>query len=281
MTKRQTIIQCLLLALLVGATPLAGAGGKLLGTPGVAQLEGAGGGGIVPWAQLAGYATQDEILANAFASHVSVSDYRLDATGAQINFFDRLELSYVRQTFTIDANDTEITQNVAGAKLRLFGDLIYSPGPVVSFGIQHKSLRDSDIAFALGADHDSGTDSSLAIAKAHLGGLAGLNSFWNLTVRSTEANQLGILGFGCPQSSCRDTLAEFAAAVYVQPSVAVGVEYRQKPDNLALPEDDWQDLFVAWFPNKHVSVTAAYVSLGEIAGQRNQTGWYLSFKGYL
>ena len=33
--------------------------GKLLGTPGVSQVEGSAGGGLVPWAQLAGYASED------------------------------------------------------------------------------------------------------------------------------------------------------------------------------------------------------------------------------
>jgi len=47
-----------------------------------------------------------------------------------------------------------------------------------------------------------------------------------------------------------------------------------------LGEQDWKDLFVAWMPNKHVSVTAAYLDLGNIAGASDQTGWYLSVTGY-
>ena len=38
--------------------------GKLLGTPGVSQVEGSAGGGLVPWAQLAGYASDDEFAIN-------------------------------------------------------------------------------------------------------------------------------------------------------------------------------------------------------------------------
>ncbi|MBD3634096.1 MAG: DUF3034 family protein, partial [Methylophaga sp.] len=33
------------------------ADGKLIATPGVSQIHGAAGGGLVPWAQLAGYAS--------------------------------------------------------------------------------------------------------------------------------------------------------------------------------------------------------------------------------
>jgi hypothetical protein len=38
---------------------------------------------------------------------------------------------------------------------------------------------------------------------------------------------------------------------------------------------------VAWFPNKHFSVTLAYVDLGSIAAIDKQTGWYLSTMWYL
>ena len=69
--------------------------------------------------------------------------------------------------------------------------------------------------------------------------------------------------------------------------LAVGAEYRAKPDNLdesvlgsgALKEDDWSDLFLAWAPNKHLSITLAWVDLGRIAPAvqpRRQRGAYLS-----
>ena len=67
----------------------------------------------------------------------------------------------------------------------------------------------------------------------------------------------------------------------------MGIEFRAKPDNLnqsvlgtgALKEDDWKDVFIAWAPNKHFSLTAAWVDLGRIAPAlqpRRQTGSYLS-----
>ena len=59
---------------------------------------------------------------------------------------------------------------------------------------------------------------------------------------------------------------------------AAGVEYRTKPNNLGLKEDDWKDVFVAYALNKHLSVTAAYVDLGEIATFRNERGAYLSLQ---
>jgi hypothetical protein len=78
----------------------------------------------------------------------------------------------------------------------------------------------------------------------------------------------------------RSLQLEGSAALFLTDSIAAGVEYRQKPDNLGVfSEDDYQDVFVAWFPTKHLSVTAAGVDLGNIADHDNQRGWYLSLQG--
>ena len=255
------------------------ASGKLLATPGVSQVEGSAGGGIVPWAQLAGYASDDEIAINGFCSRADVSDYRLDVCGAQLNIYDRVEFSYAEQRFEVPALNTDIEQSVTGAKVRLYGDIVYSKWPQLSLGVQHKSLDDGSIANLLGAKDTSGTDVYLAASKLHLGALAGYNWFWNTTFRYSDANQLGLLGFGGPDSD-KELLFEASTAVFLTHQIAVGFEYREKSNNLGLGEQDWQDVFVAWFPNKYVSVTAAWLDLGSIAGAKEQTGWYLSVTGY-
>jgi hypothetical protein len=253
--------------------------GKLLATPGVSQIEGSGGGGIVPWAQLAGYASEDEFAVNGFCSRADVTDYSLDVCGAQINLFNRVELSYAQQNFAVPALDTEIEQAITGVKVRLYGDIVYSDWPQLTLGAQHKSLDDGTVATLVGAEDTSGTDIYLAASKLHLGAIAGYNWFWNITTRYSEANQLGLLGYGGANGS-EKLLFEGSTAIFLSREIAVGVEYRQKSNNLGLGEQDWQDLFVAWMPNKYVSVTAAYLDLGSIAGAPDQTGWYLSVTGY-
>ena len=273
-------VKCLLLGLLLSSSFSGLASeGKLLATPGVSQIEGSGGGGIVPWAQLAGYASEDEFSVNGFCSRADVTDYTLDVCGAQVNLFNRVELSYAQQRFDVPALDTEIEQSITGAKIRLYGDIVYSDWPQLSVGIQHKSLDDGAVATLVGAQDTSGTDYYLAASKLHLGAVGGLNWFWNVTTRYSEANQLGLLGYGGANDDAK-ILFEGSTAVFLSRSVAVGIEYRQKPNNLNLGEQDWKDLFVAWMPNKHVSVTAAYLDLGSIAGASDQTGWYLSVTGY-
>ena len=101
----------------------------------------------------------------------------------------------------------------------------------------------------------------------------------NATLRSTRANQAGLLGFGGDRKAGRSLVLESSVAVLLDPHWAVGVEYRQKPDNLGFArEDDWKDAFVAWFPNKHVAVVAAYADLGSIATLDKQRGPYLSLQ---
>ena len=63
----------------------------------------------------------------------------------------------------------------------------------------------------------------------------------------------------------------------------VGMEWRQKPNNLAVSEDTQvykenraRDIFVAWFPCRGGSITAAWVDLGNIVTKTRQRGWYLS-----
>lgn len=253
--------------------------GKLLGTPGVSQVEGSAGGGLVPWAQLAGYASEDEFAINGFCSRADVTDYSLNVCGAQINVFDRVELSYAQQRFEVPSLSTTIEQSITAAKVRLYGDIVYSSWPQLSLGIQHKSLDDGTVATLVGAQETSGTDIYLAASKLHLGALAGYNVFWNVTTRYSNANQLGLLGFG-GESTSKDVLFEGSTAIFLSREIAFGVEYRQKSNNLGLGEQDWQDIFVAWMPNKYVSITAAWLDLGSIAGAKNQTGWYLSVTGY-
>lgn len=267
------------LLLLVSSFQLYAAQGKVLATPGVSQVEGSAGGGIVPWAQLAGYASEDEWTIGGFCSRADVKDYTLDVCGAQFNFYDRVELSIAKQHFDVPALNTSIKQHIYGAKFRLFGDIVYSALPQVSVGWQHKRLDDGTIATLVGAEQTAGNDFYVAASKLHLGALMGYNWFWNVGARHSRANQLGLLGYGGAHDASPWHL-EASSAVFLSPHVAVGLEYRQKSDNLGLGESNWRDAFIAWFPNKSWNVTAAYLDLGSIAGAPEQTGWYVSVTGY-
>ena len=270
-------------ALILCSSNLLAGEGRLQETAGVTQIEGSGGGGLVPWATLAGYSSREETAASVFSTRVSLDDYRLYAFGGAVNFNNRIELSIARQTFDLLHTEYEINQNIYGIKARLYGDLIYTDWPQISAGIQHKDLQDNMLAELLGAKSiDHGTDFYLTATKAHLGAAWGYNLVWNLNLRATKANQFGLLGYGGAQNNSYELMAEGSLAVLLSRSLALGAEYRQKPDNLAgLKEEDAMDIFVAWIPNKHFNITAAWVELGSIAGSRSQSGPYVSLTGYL
>lgn len=277
------LLACLLLPALARAGD-----GRLLATGGASMVEGSAGGGLVPWAVLSGYATREQVGATAFVTRLDLPDYRLDAHGAAFTWHNRLELSVARDRFdlgtlgeAIGMPGAALRQDVFGAKLRLTGDAVYGPLPQISLGVQHKHNLDFAIPKLVGARRDRGTDVYLSATQVLLAGAAGYNLLWNVTLRSTDANQLGLLGFGGDRGGSR-LVGEGSLALLLDPHVAVGAEYRQKPDQLSFArENNASDLFVAWFPSKHVSLVAAYVSLGSIAGLRDQRGWYLSLQGSL
>lgn len=256
------------------------AGSRLLATGGVTQIEGAAGGGLSPWGVLAGTASDTEIAVTLAASEANLDDYGLRVRGVAVNWHDRLELSYARQQLDLDTLGGELAQEIYGAKLRLFGDPLYHPWGSWSVGLQHKRLQEGQaLARAVGAEKTQGNDLYLAGSKLFFDAFAGRNLLANLTLRSTEANQGGLLGFGGDRESGRSLVVESSLGLFLTPAWVVGVEYRQKPNNLGFADEDaWQDLFTAIFLTRHVSLTGAWLDLGDIAGLDNQRGGYLSLQ---
>lgn len=82
------------------------ANGKLLATPGVSQIEGSAGGGLVPSAQLAGYASEDEMSISGYCTQANVDDFELSTCGVQGNLYDRVEFSYAALWCSAAFNNT-------------------------------------------------------------------------------------------------------------------------------------------------------------------------------
>lgn len=263
--------------------------GKLIATGGVSQVEGAGGGGLTPWALITGYGTRDSYGANVHATHVSTQDYSLDSWGVAVGIADRVELSLASQQFKgslAPLAALRIRQDIVGAKLRVMGDTVYEQDswlPQLAVGALYKRNRGVQGLAALGVSNvtqlgardDSGVDLYLSATKLMLDTSLLLNG----TLRATKANQMGLLGFGGDKGNRYAPMVEVSAAYLLNRKLLAGVEYRQKPRNLAVDnEKAYYDAFVAWFPNKQLSVTAAYAVLGDITvfNTRKQKGMYLS-----
>jgi hypothetical protein len=288
-------------------TGFVGEGGKLLATGGVSQVEGAAGGGLVPWALIAGYGSRDSIGVTVHETYVPLQDFTLHAPGIAVGFYDRVELSYAADLFTVDNNNLSpgglqkgftFHQDVFGAKVRVIGDAVYDQDsllPQIAIGTQIKRNDHANAAVfkAVGAKDIDGVDFYAAATKVILN----YSVLANATVRFTKANQFGLLGFGGPLNNDYQPQFEGSLAYLFSRKFALGAEYRTKPNNLnrfagvlpIAPEENAYDVFAAYFPTKNLSITAAFVDLGRIADvslaplgvnsslePRQQLGAYLS-----
>jgi hypothetical protein len=281
--------------------------GKLLLTGGVSSIDGAAGGGLTPWAVIGTNATEGEIGASAHVTRASTQDYGLTTYGAALGFKDRIELSVARQDFnaapSIALNGIapfgvtpgqHIKMDILGVKVRVAGDAVLDSDtlmPQIAVGLEYKHTRPGSLGsvFNFLGTKTSGVDVYVSATKLFLA----QGILVNGTLRATKANQNGLLGFGsaAPGRNSYSVQPEFSVAYLLSKNVAIGAEYRFKPNNLeslgraaglgdALREDDWKDIFIAWAPSKNLSLTLAYVDLGRVVpgvtGNRKQTGAYLS-----
>jgi hypothetical protein len=267
---------------------------KLLLTGGVTTVEGAAGGGLTPWAVIGSNATEGEWGATATASVLSTRNYSMQVQGLMLAFDDRYEVSIARQDFATGATGRalglpglHLKLDVFGAKVRLLGDAVLDSDswmPQVAAGVELKQAAAGALKptlAALGA-HTNGADFYVSATKLFLA----QGILVNGTLRATKANQNGLLGFGGTANDRYKLEPEFSLAWLANRTLAFGAEYRRKPDNLnpsvlgaGLKEDDWWDAFVAWAPDKHLSLTLAYVQLGHIVpavATRKQDGGYAS-----
>lgn len=261
-------------------------GGKLRLTRGISTIEGQGGGGLTPWAVITGDETDRGIGGTAHVTAVELPDYSFLSYGGAIGFYDRFELSYTRQEF--DTQDVgaalglgqgfTFAQDIWGAKLRVAGDAVYDQDtwiPQIAVGATWKQADQGAVIGAIGGADDEGWETYATATKILLDHSILLNG----TLRWTNANQTGLLGYGGNLNEDHELMGEFSAGWMLSRDLVIGGEYRMKPDNLAIAqEDDWIDLYAAWAINRHVTLTGAYVDLGSIATFDNQRGLYLSLQ---
>jgi hypothetical protein len=272
--------------------------GRLLATGGVSELEGAGGGGIVPWALITGYATDRQIGGSVFGTFADSGKLYATDGGIALGLFDRIEFSYARYslnlgdqylsvvTQTLNHGSDALSENIEGIKLRLFGDAIYDEYvPQVSAGVLFQQSQNKFLVNYIGAQ-STGETYYIAATKVLFDAFLGRDVLVDADLIETKANQLGLLGFG--SSNDNGYHAEFAgsAAVLINRGLAVGAEYRTMPRELKAVghSSNYSDIFLAWFPTKHISITGAYAFLGDIApavdapgkSTRNQNAIYLS-----
>ncbi len=270
-TLRKSLPFILASLVLFTNSAFADTGSKLLATGGVTSFEGSAGGGLTPWALIAGYASQEEINATANLQTLSAGEYKLNTYGVALGAYDRFEVSLQKQhldvssgivtnvfnavtggpTPAIIAPGTQIEQTIIGAKYKLFGDAVFSEitaMPQISIGVQYKKNNSFDnslsiyngavpvpntgVPMLLGAKDNSGTDFYLSATKVWLGFANGNSILLNATARYTKANTFGLLGFG--KEGDDDYELEWAAslAMFTGTNTIIGTEFRQQTDRL-------------------------------------------------
>ena len=269
--------------------------GKFLLTAGFNDLEGSGGGGLVPLAFITGYGSSDSWGANAHFTDIQLKDYQLRAFGVAVGALDRVEVSYTRHEFNITGTALDglgAAQDIVGVKVKLLGNAVYGQDswiPQLAVGAEyHKNqgLTNGDaVGLAglvnpkqLGAASEHGTDYYIAATKVFLAQSLVVNA----VVRATKANEFGLLGFGGGLKNTYSYKPEGTVAYLLTRRLALGSEIRTRPHNLAVDDESTAyDVFLAWAPTKNLSLVAAYLNLGGVLGpvtgvNRHQDGPYLS-----
>jgi len=228
--------------------------GKVLATGGVITVDGAGGGGITPWATISGYETRDGINGGLHYTWVYLPNYSLNSYGATLGFFDRVELSYTNSTLPTGSTfdtvglaarllssavtdtgvkpfNTTIKMDVYGVKIRLFGEAIYDSDnliPQVAIGGFYKNNHNDELLKTLQAAKAKDWEAYICATKIFFP----INTLINATVRYTSANETGLTGFGTTGDNKKKFRPEVSVAYLLAKNTAIGGEYQKHGRNL-------------------------------------------------
>ncbi|MHB8253485.1 MAG: DUF3034 family protein [Acidiferrobacter sp.] len=282
--------------------------GRPAGTGGVTTINGAAGGGLVPWALIGGYGTGRQVGFSAFYTNVATANFDTNSYGVLAGIGNRVEVSIAQQNFSLGntgpylattlgakslgnaggilQTNAAINQDIVGVKVRVFGNTIYQQHtwmPQVAVGAQYHHNEDDALMDALGTK-SSGMSYDLALTKVWMKGFLGHATLLDFTLDATRANYNGLFGFQGPAAAGNKYHyePEVSAGIFLDPHVVVGGEYRAMPQNennggpAFSQSNAWKDIFVAYVPNKSISLTFAYAMLGHIASIPNNNGLYTS-----
>lgn len=261
------------------------------------NVEGSAGGGVVPMALMH---PQGPLISY---TNLTTQNFGIQSIAIGGTIADRAEVSLGHLMTTVPTiyctagfcTDNRITVNTLGLKVKVLD--MSDSAPQVAIGLQHKSSSGSllDVLQTAGAiSGKSGTDVYAVATKVVT--MGGKGVVLNGVLRATKANQMGILGFGGGTAAGGKTSysvePEVSVGVFLADNVIFGGEYRAKPNNisaaaggLGVKEEGAYTLFMAYIPNKNMTITAAYANLGQVGastaavgGTARQDGMYLQLQ---
>ncbi len=251
----------------------------------VTNIDGQAGGGLVPWALLSSGPT-------VALTHIGTSNLNINSVAVNTSFSNLVEVSYARNMLnvsgsTLGGNNVDNVDNF-GLKVKL--NDMSDAMPQFALGLVYKkvngNLYNNVLSPALGINN-SGTDVYAAASK--IVNIGGKNVLLNGVLRASKANQLGLLGFGGGNAAGAKTgyslKPEVSAEIFAADNVIVGAEYRAQPSNSTaatnpvLQQNSAYDFNIVYVANKNFTLTAAYVSLGQVApgviNTNRQNGMFL------
>ena len=234
----------------------------------VTNIDGQAGGGLVPWALLSSGPT-------VAITNLNTPNLNINSLAVNTSFSNMVEVSYARNMLNVSgsalgANNTDSVDNL-GLKVKLndMGSM-----PQFAVGLVYKSASGplADLLKTAYGIKKSSTDVYAAASKIVT--IGGKNVLLNGVLRASKANQLGLLGFGGGNTPGYKTgysiKPELSAELFASSNVIFGAEYRAQPDNgtganTLLHQNAAYDFNVVYVASKNFTLTAAYVSLVQVA----------------
>ncbi|MCF6356042.1 MAG: DUF3034 family protein [Candidatus Polarisedimenticolaceae bacterium] len=294
-------------------------------------IDSGGGGAIVPWAYISNAPKKGGIGMPAASIWTWVSDsYTINFWPVAVSIGDRLELGFAYQNLDISTlrsdlrNDSAAVAVLAANRLDTKLDNLQmitahakfqflketETLPAMAISVSYKKALDIDelddnltanvravlgsgapkVMEWMGVDDDSGFEVNLMATKLWKTKIPILTA---VNLRYTQANQLGFLGFSDDWS----LNPEFTLAILPEPNVAIGIEYRKKPDELrsvhdylnanaggagvsngalndyTFGEDDFIDFFVAYLPTPNLTIAAGIANIGNVVHRETKSIW--------
>ena len=294
------------------------------------NIEGEGGGAIVPWAYTSNASKDGGVGMPAASIWTWVSDsYTINFWPVAVSIGDRIELGFAYQNLDISTLKSDLRDDsyvALGGAARLDAELDNlqmitahakfqfvkesENWPAMAVSVSYKKALDvdelddnlSDDARAvlgagapkvlkyMGVDDDDGFEVNLMATKLWKTKIPLLTAF---NLRYTQANQLGFLGFSDDWS----LNPEFTLAILPESNVAIGVEFRYKPDELksvndylnangggavaatgnlndySFKEDHFVDFFVAYLPTPNLTIAAGVANIGNVVHRDTKAIW--------
>ena len=257
------------------------------------SIEGYSGGAITPMAYICNASCSKACCGNPVVSYsfLNIGTKEMQVFSVTQPLFNRFEIGYAYNylnlgSLTDDIRDAGMDpgrDNVQLHHFNLRGMIIKEndfglPLPALTAGVHFKyndgvQRIDRNLGGpfkAIGLDRSSGVDFTLTASKMFPKLVFDRPLILTGGLRLSEAAQIGLFGFG-------DTYhATFEGSVVYLPTdwLALGYELRTKADpygkipGLVGEEDAWQAFSASWMVNSHLTVSAVYGMLGNVANAR-------------